>query len=97
MTLASLTAHAWGYDGHLIAADVASSLLTQQARIRVGEMLMGGSLADVASYMDDERKSLKHQIPGPDKWHYDNCVFASKLPPLRIPKLPGIRISVSAL
>lgn len=31
-------------------------------------------------------------------WRSDNdCVFASKLPLLRIPKLPGIRISVSAL
>ncbi len=78
LLLASVAAHAWGYDGHRIAADVASGLLTQQARIRVGELLMGGSLADVASYMDDERRSLKHQIPGSDKWHYDNIPVCGK-------------------
>ncbi|MYM92420.1 S1/P1 nuclease [Duganella vulcania] len=72
LLLASVSAHAWGYQGHRIAADVASGLLTQQARIRAGELLMGGSLADVASYMDDERRNLKRQIPGSDKWHYDN-------------------------
>ena len=78
LLLASVAAHAWGYDGHRIAADVASGLLTQQARIRVSELLMGGSLADVASYMDEERKSLKQKIPGSDKWHYDNIPVCGK-------------------
>lgn len=78
LLVTSVAAHAWGYDGHRIAGDVASGLLTQQARIRVGEILMGGSLADVASYMDEERMSLKHRMPGSEKWHYDNIPVCGK-------------------
>lgn len=79
--LPAAPSYAWGYDGHRIAANIATQLLTPKARIRVGELLMGGNLADVASYMDDERKSLKRQIPGSDKWHYDNIPVCTKSSP----------------
>lgn len=81
LLVTSATAHAWGYDGHRIAADVAAGLLSPQARVRVAELLMGGSLADAATYMDDERMSLKHQIPGSDKWHYNNMPICEKTTP----------------
>lgn len=81
LMLAPTGAYAWGYDGHRIAADVATGLLTQQARLRLGELLLGSSLADVASYMDDERRALKAQIPGSDKWHYDNIPVCGQVSP----------------
>lgn len=72
MTLSASAVMAWGYDGHKIAAEVATPLLSQKAKIRISELLQGGSLADVASYMDEERVTLKRSIPGSDKWHYIN-------------------------
>lgn len=80
----SVAAHAWGYDGHRITADIASALLTPQARVRVGQLLMGGSLPEVASYMDDERRSLKHLVPGSDKWHYDNLPVCGSTRPASV-------------
>ncbi len=77
----SIAAHAWGYDGHRIAAEVASDLLTPKARVRLGELLPGVALADIASYMDEERMALKRQVPGSDKWHYDNIPVCGKATP----------------
>lgn len=74
----SIAAHAWGYDGHRIAADVATGLLTPKARARLGELMPGVALADIASYMDEERMTLKRQLPGSDKWHYNNIPVCSK-------------------
>lgn len=74
----SIAAHAWGYDGHRIAADVAAGLLTPKARARLGELMPGVALADIASYMDEERIPLKRQVPGSDKWHYNNIPVCGK-------------------
>lgn len=68
----SFGAHAWGYDGHRISALIATDLLTPTAKAQLGVLLPGVQLADVASYLDDERMALKRQIPGSDKWHYNN-------------------------
>lgn len=78
--LSPVSAHAWGYDGHRITAIVASGLLTPKARARLGELMPGVALADIASYMDEERIPLKQQIPGSDKWHFDNIPVCERAP-----------------
>ena len=76
----SFAAHAWGYDGHRVAADIATGQLSVKTKVRLNELMPGVDLADIASYMDEERNALKSQIPGSEKWHYNNipiCESAS--------------------
>lgn len=80
LSLSSVSAHAWGYDGHRITAIVASGLLTPKTRARLGELMPGVALSDIASYMDEERIPLKQQIPGSDKWHFDNIPVCERAP-----------------
>ncbi len=70
--LAVSNAHAWSNDAHRITALMAEDILTPKARATVTELLDGGTLADASTYMDFYREALKRELPGSDKWHYDN-------------------------
>lgn len=63
---------AWGYEGHRITALMAQEILTKRAKAEVQIILEGGSLVDAAVYPDVFREALKREMPGSDKWHYDN-------------------------
>jgi hypothetical protein len=63
---------AWGYEGHRITALMAQEILTKRAKAEVQIILEGGSLVDAAVYPDVFREALKREVPGSDKWHYDN-------------------------
>lgn len=71
-TAAPLSVLAWGSEGHRVSGTIAADLLTPKARIRMSQILPGADLADVALYMDVNRREITEQIPGSDKWHYDN-------------------------
>ena len=66
------TVFAWGAEGHRITGLVAAELLTAKARIRLNQLMPGADLTDIALFMDINRRELAEQIPGSDKWHYDN-------------------------
>jgi hypothetical protein len=65
-------AQAWSDQGHRIAAYVAAEMLTPRARAEVEALLDGTSIPDAANWLDVYREALKREIPGSDKWHYDN-------------------------
>ncbi len=78
----SLPAHAWGYEGHEIVADVAQAYLTPQAWQRVDALLAvepGATLASISTWAD------KHRSPTTSKWHYVNfdrngdCTYRPKV------------------
>lgn len=66
------TVRAWGNEGHRVTGLVADDLLTAKARIRLGQLVPGIDLGEFASQMDVYRAALSLEIPGSEKWHYDN-------------------------
>jgi len=66
------TVWAWGNEGHRVTGLVASDLLSAKARIRLNQLVPGIDLGDFANQMDVYRAALALEIPGSDKWHYDN-------------------------
>ena len=71
-TLLPINVRAWGNEGHRVTGLVASELLTPKARIRLNLLVPGINLGEFASQMDILRSALTVEIPGSDKWHYDN-------------------------
>ncbi len=65
-------AFGWGAEGHRITGFMAEELLTPKARIAVNQLLDGGSLADAAVFMDVYREALKREVPGSERWHFNN-------------------------
>ncbi len=65
-------AWAWGNEGHRVTGLVADGLLTPKARIRLNHLVPNYNLGDFANQMDVFRTALTIEIPGSDKWHYDN-------------------------
>jgi hypothetical protein len=70
--LAPRLAGAWGAEGHRIVGDVADALLEPVSRAAVRDLTGGQSLAEVATWMDEERPALAHSLPGSSSWHYDD-------------------------
>jgi hypothetical protein len=68
----SASAWAWGSEGHRVTGLVANELLTAKARIRLNQLVPGVDLGEFAGQMDVYRAALSLEIPGSDKWHYDN-------------------------
>ena len=62
----------WGAEGHRITALMAEDMLSPRARIAVNQLLDGGSLTEAALYMDVYRDALKREIPGSERWHFNN-------------------------
>lgn len=65
-------AWAWGNEGHRITGLVASELLTAKTRIRLNQLVPGINLGEFANQMDLFRTALSLEVPGSEKWHFDN-------------------------
>ncbi len=65
-------AWAWGAEGHRIVGWVAEDLLDAPTRAAVQALAGQESLADMATWMDEERPRLRHALPGSTAWHYEN-------------------------
>ena len=59
---------------------MAEELLSPKARIAVNQLLDGGSLGDAATYMDVYREALKREIPGSERWHFNNIPVCGDFP-----------------
>lgn len=62
---------AWGAEGHRLTGHMAEALLSPRARLEVARLLQGGSLAQVATEMDEQRPELARRLPRADDWHFD--------------------------
>ncbi|HZL26476.1 MAG TPA: S1/P1 nuclease [Acidobacteriaceae bacterium] len=62
----------WGREGHRLTALVAENYLTPETRAAVQELLGKQSIADVASWADDNRA----QHPETGKWHFADTPLA---------------------
>lgn len=67
-----LPAHAWGAEGHRVAALVAEPLLTQPARATLQSLLGSETLTEAAVWMDRNRPELARRYPGSASWHFDD-------------------------
>ncbi|MEO8104413.1 MAG: S1/P1 nuclease [Betaproteobacteria bacterium] len=63
---------AWGSEGHRVTGLVAGELLTAKTRIRLNQLVPGIDLGEFANRMDVYRDALAQEVPGSEKWHYDN-------------------------
>jgi hypothetical protein len=70
--LASPRTRAWGASGHRITGEIATALLTPEARRQLRELIGSDDLSLVANYMDEERAALALTYPGSPSWHYDD-------------------------
>ena len=71
---------AWGNEGHRVTGLVANDLLSAKARIRLNQLVPGINLGEFASQMDVNRSALSQELPGSDKWHYDNPPICGNRP-----------------
>ncbi len=74
------SARAWGLEGHRLTGHMAEALLAPRARLQVQRLLEGGTLAQAATVMDEERAELAGRLPHAAAWHFDNqplCKAAS--------------------
>ena len=62
----------WGNEVHRITGLMAQEMLTPRARIAVNQLLDGGDLVDASMHMDIYREALKGEVPGSERWHFDN-------------------------
>jgi len=72
LTFSGQPAFAWGDDGHRITGAIATKLLTESTRARLRELFGDDDLAQIATWMDDEREALNQRLPGSARWHYEN-------------------------
>ncbi len=79
LSLCTTLALGWGAEGHRVTGLMADDMLTPKARIAVGQLLDGGALVDAVLFADIYREVLKREVPGSDKWHYDNIPVCGKL------------------
>ena len=83
---APVTAYAWGAQGHRIVGSIAEDLLDPPTRAALHDLAGQESLADLATWMDEERPRLSHSLPGSARWHYDDipvCQASGAQPCLR--------------
>ena len=76
--------YAWGNEGHRITGYIANSLLTDATRAQLRALVGTDDLAQIATWMDDEREALKQRLPDSSRWHYENravCDQASTVRP----------------
>ncbi|WP_053074187.1 S1/P1 nuclease [Chromobacterium sp. LK1] len=70
--LPSTQALAWGQEGHRVTGYIAQQLLSPQAKAVVNQLIPNADFAQLALYMDQHKQDLKQQLPGSDKWHYND-------------------------
>ena len=68
----SAPALGWGAEGHRIVGLVAEQLLDARSRAALRALAGGESLATLGLWLDRERNRLRTEIPGSERWHYDN-------------------------
>ncbi len=77
-----LPAWAWGADGHRTTAYIATPLLTPLARTELLALMGSVDLPAWSTWMDEHRDTLRHTVPGAEKWHYDNRPVCAPATPL---------------
>jgi hypothetical protein len=65
-------AAAFGAEGHRIVGLVAEEFLDAPARAELARLDGGESLATVGLWLDEHKGELRAELPGSDRWHYDN-------------------------
>jgi hypothetical protein len=75
-------AGAWGAEGHRLVGLVATELLDPRTQAALHALAGEEPLADIATWMDEERPRLAHALPGSGQWHYDNRPLCSPQQPL---------------
>ena len=75
-------ARAWGAEGHRIVGLVAERLLDARTRAALKALAGDDSLADLGLWMDRERDRLRSELPGSERWHYDNRPLCAPATPL---------------
>jgi hypothetical protein len=73
-----LVAHAWGAQGHRVIGRIAQELLDARTQASIRELAGQESLEDLATWMDEERPRLSHQLPGSAQWHYDDLPLCGR-------------------
>ena len=68
----SPAAMAWGNQGHRITGLFADTLLTPRIRAQILQLTGSSSLADLATWAEDNRPGLSQLIDNSAQWHYDN-------------------------
>lgn len=70
--LAAAPAFPWGAEGHRIVGLVAEGLLDERARAELARLAGADSLADIGLWLDEDKRELRAEVHGSDRWHYDN-------------------------
>ncbi|GHV59129.1 endonuclease [Bacteroidia bacterium] len=66
----SLSASAWGTQGHRIIGEMSENLLTEKAKERINAVLGNASIAMVANWGDEIRSDERYNYTA--DWHYTN-------------------------
>ena len=64
-------AYGWGDEGHRITGYIADELLTATARAELRK-IGDDDLAQIATWLDDQRDALEQRYRGSSRWHYEN-------------------------
>jgi hypothetical protein len=67
-----LSAYAWGDEGHRITGYIANTYLSDATKLQLRALVGTDDLAQIATWMDDERETLNQRWPGSSRWHYEN-------------------------
>jgi hypothetical protein len=73
-----LPAYAWGDEGHRITGYIANSYLSDTTRLQLRALVGTDDLAQIATWMDDERETLNQRLPSSSRWHYENREVCGK-------------------
>ena len=65
-------AGAWGVVGHRLIGEIAEQHLDARSQRALHDLIGTESLADVSVWLDQQRRALRHQQPGSERWHYDD-------------------------
>lgn len=70
--LVAIPAFGWGQQGHQIVGAVAEQLLDKRTLRVIADLTDGEHLDVVGLWLDRERLTLKHTVPGSERWHYND-------------------------
>ena len=73
--------HAWGDQGHRVTGYIAQTGLSESTRAQLVALVGNDDLAQISTWMDDNRDALAERLPGSPRWHYENrttCGAASR-------------------
>lgn len=77
--ISPLPSWAWGLNGHRIVGHIAEMSLTPEVKASVREIAKGQSLADISTWLDEQRRTSILPLEA-FRWHFDNipvCESAS--------------------